>query len=180
MTAIATEPAAALADLPSAPVTAEPVILPGLLTGLGVTKRPPIPAWITDRIPGLRDRGKHSPDVVIAKLREDIAKLLNWRAAADDFFAIQDQLITDLEGDARKLKRRAETDEQTIRQLEGVVRLRDQEIDDLKRKVDVGVKAEHVIAETQPIPVLPLGQAPFAATDPGHVPSLDATRGEAS
>ncbi|MFD7185543.1 hypothetical protein ACFV90_36975 [Streptomyces sp. NPDC059904] len=48
MTAIATEPAAALADLPSAPVTAEPVILPGLLTGLGVTQRPTIPAWITD------------------------------------------------------------------------------------------------------------------------------------
>lgn len=48
MTAIATEPAATLADLPSAPVTAEPVILPGLLTGLGVTKRVTPPAWITD------------------------------------------------------------------------------------------------------------------------------------
>lgn len=48
MTAIATESAVNLADLPSAPVTAEPVILPGLLSGLGVTQRPTIPAWITD------------------------------------------------------------------------------------------------------------------------------------
>ena len=48
MTAIATEPAVDLADLPSAPITAEPVILPGLLSGLGVTQRPTPPAWITD------------------------------------------------------------------------------------------------------------------------------------
>jgi hypothetical protein len=32
--------------LPPMPVTAEPVILPGLLTGIGVT--PPVPRWATD------------------------------------------------------------------------------------------------------------------------------------
>lgn len=48
MTAIASELAVDLVDLPSAPVTAEPVILPGLLSGLGITPRPVIPAWITD------------------------------------------------------------------------------------------------------------------------------------
>jgi hypothetical protein len=49
VTAIAPEqPAVDLVDLPSAPVTAEPVILPGLLSGLGVTERPVVPAWITD------------------------------------------------------------------------------------------------------------------------------------
>lgn len=48
MTAIATEPTIDLVGLPSTPVTAEPVILPGLLSGLGVTQRPAIPAWITD------------------------------------------------------------------------------------------------------------------------------------
>lgn len=36
-----------LADLPSMPETAEPVLMPGLLRGLGLSPRP-IPAWITD------------------------------------------------------------------------------------------------------------------------------------
>ncbi|MDR3036170.1 MAG: hypothetical protein LBV78_24270 [Kitasatospora sp.] len=38
----------ALTDLPSMPDTAAPVILPGLLAGVGVTP-PRIPRWITDR-----------------------------------------------------------------------------------------------------------------------------------
>jgi len=36
-----------LIDLPPTPADAAPVIVPGLLTGLGITRRP-IPAWITD------------------------------------------------------------------------------------------------------------------------------------
>lgn len=39
-------------DLPPMPADADPVILPGLLSGLGLTE-PRIPAWITD--PGLID-----------------------------------------------------------------------------------------------------------------------------
>lgn len=34
-------------DLPPTPVTADPVVLPGLLTGLGITRRP-VPAWVTN------------------------------------------------------------------------------------------------------------------------------------
>lgn len=34
-------------DLPPAAATADPVILPGLLTGLGIVRRP-VPAWVTD------------------------------------------------------------------------------------------------------------------------------------
>jgi hypothetical protein len=34
-------------DLPATPATADPVILPGLLSGLGITPRP-VPEWITD------------------------------------------------------------------------------------------------------------------------------------
>jgi len=60
-----------------------------------------------------------------------------------------------------------------IRRLEKVVRLRDQRIADLERRLDIGVKAEHVIAKTQPIPVItrvmPLHEAPFATTNPGRV-----------
>ncbi|MGW1160426.1 hypothetical protein ACWD48_19840 [Streptomyces sp. NPDC002519] len=36
-----------LLDLPPMPADADPVIVPGLLTGLGITPRP-VPAWITD------------------------------------------------------------------------------------------------------------------------------------
>ncbi|MFH8804110.1 hypothetical protein ACH4F6_31730 [Streptomyces sp. NPDC017936] len=34
-------------DLPSMPTTADPVIVPGLLSGLGITRRR-VTAWITD------------------------------------------------------------------------------------------------------------------------------------
>jgi hypothetical protein len=37
----------AMADLPPMPATADPLIVPGLLTGLGITP-PRVPAWITD------------------------------------------------------------------------------------------------------------------------------------
>ncbi len=37
-----------LAALPPTPVDADPVIVPGLLTGLGITP-PNVPAWITDQ-----------------------------------------------------------------------------------------------------------------------------------
>ncbi|MFF1709255.1 hypothetical protein [Streptomyces sp. NPDC058268] len=74
------------------------------------------------------------------------------------------------------------------RHLEAVVHLRDRQIDDLTRKVDVGVKAEHVIAKTQELdgeeirrhctkPV-PLHQSPMAAvTDPGRVRQVSWGRG---
>ncbi|MGW4825048.1 hypothetical protein ACWEP4_40600 [Streptomyces sp. NPDC004227] len=35
-------------DLPPTPDTADPVIVPGLLSGLGITPRP-VPRWITDK-----------------------------------------------------------------------------------------------------------------------------------
>lgn len=37
-----------LAALPPTPVDADPVIVPGLLTGLGITRHD-VPAWITDQ-----------------------------------------------------------------------------------------------------------------------------------
>jgi hypothetical protein len=36
-----------LDDLPSTPVASDPVIVPGLLSGLGIAPRR-VPAWITD------------------------------------------------------------------------------------------------------------------------------------
>jgi hypothetical protein len=42
---------------------------------------------LTDLLPTRRDRRKHSPASIIRRLREDIAKLLDWQMAADDYFA---------------------------------------------------------------------------------------------
>lgn len=36
-------------------------------------------------------RSKHHPDTIIRSLRQDIAKLMNWQAAADDYFALLTQ-----------------------------------------------------------------------------------------
>lgn len=47
MTAILPEQPTALDELPPMAVTAPPVVLPGLLAGVGVTERR-VPAWITD------------------------------------------------------------------------------------------------------------------------------------
>lgn len=46
MTVLAHE-ATLLDELPSMPETAEPVLMPGLLGGLGLAPHP-VPAWITD------------------------------------------------------------------------------------------------------------------------------------
>lgn len=47
MTATVPELATGLDNLPSMPATANPVILPGLLAGVGLTERQ-VPGWITD------------------------------------------------------------------------------------------------------------------------------------
>ncbi|MGW4825043.1 hypothetical protein ACWEP4_40575 [Streptomyces sp. NPDC004227] len=79
-----------------------------------------------------------------------------------------------LEAQLRKTAVRASEE---IRQLEGNIRLRNQRIADLERRVDVGVKAEHVIAKTQELDpeeirrhcVMPLWRSPLA--NPAHVPT---------
>ncbi|MFF4791912.1 hypothetical protein ACFY2M_19585 [Streptomyces sp. NPDC001276] len=73
-----------------------------------------------------------------------------------------------------QLRRQAIQASEAIRQLEGNIRLRDRQIDDLQRKVTIGVRAEHVIAKTQELdpeeirkhctPV-PLWQSPLADPD---------------
>ena len=47
MTAILPERHTVLDELLPMPVTADPVVLPGLLSGVGITERR-VPAWITD------------------------------------------------------------------------------------------------------------------------------------
>jgi hypothetical protein len=48
----------------------------------------------------------------LAAVREDNAKLLDWQAAADDFFTLQDQYLTSLKADlAAEVQRRERSDE---------------------------------------------------------------------
>jgi hypothetical protein len=73
---------------------------------------------------------------------------------------------------------RADNAEKALAQAEETIRLRDQRITELLRRLDVAVKAEHVIAKTQELSVeeirrhcvMPLHQSPLA--DPAHVPGM--------
>ncbi|MFB7736245.1 hypothetical protein ACFC08_18030 [Streptomyces sp. NPDC056112] len=114
----------------------------------------------TDLFPALKGQGRRRAADKVDELREENAKLLDRQAAADDYFALLRQDVADT-NDALKQERgwrleerqRRENAEKALAQAENVIRLRDQQIADLQRKVDVGVKAEHVIARTQEIPV---------------------------
>lgn len=131
-----------------------------------------------DFIPGLKGSGSRRAVDKVAELREDNTRLLNRQLAADDFFAILTHDRDETDKAWRQEKERRETAEKELAQAEEAIRLRDRRIADLERRVDVGVKAEHVIAKTQELDVdeirrhcvMPLHQSPMAAvTDPGHV-----------
>jgi chromosome segregation ATPase len=118
----------------------------------------------------------------LADLREENGALRNLKAAADDTFVIQVQLIDDLEDDVRRLRaelaeeqgaravadKDAETRGRWVADLEGKVA-------DLERRLDVRKLAETAVTITQPIPVitpvLPLHLSPMASVDPTHVPA---------
>lgn len=128
-----------------------------------------------------RDRRKHTPDTIIRNLRDENKRLLTRQMAADDYFALLRQDVAVTNEALRKERERREIADRALAQAEEAIRLRDREIADLRRKLDVGVKAEHVIAETQELSaeevrrhcVMPLGQAREAGllgpvTDPGR------------
>jgi 5'-3' exonuclease len=132
---------------------------------------------VLDLIPGLKGTGSRRAVDKLAELRDENVKLLNRQAAADDFFAILTHDRDEVYAMWKAEKERRETAEKELEQAENAIRLRNQRIADLERRVDVGVKAEHVIARTQEIDpaevrrycVTPLHLAPMAAvTDPGH------------
>jgi chromosome segregation ATPase len=117
-----------------------------------------------------RHRGK-TPAQLRTELDQSTCHLIGLATEIDGLRGIWAALAEELDAKAIDL----ETAHQAIRQLEGVVRLRDQQIDQLKRKVDIGVKAEHIIAKTQALDTgvirshcakpIPLHQSPLAATD---------------
>ncbi|MEV7364306.1 hypothetical protein [Streptomyces sp. NPDC091299] len=129
-------------------------------------------------IPALKGHGKRRAVDKVEELREDNARLLDRQLAADDFFALLMQDRDDLAAALSKAEKRVEILAKELKQAEAAIRLRDQENAQLRQRIAVGVKAEHVIARTQEIPVeeirrhctpVPLHQSPLA--DPAHVPA---------
>jgi chromosome segregation ATPase len=107
-------------------------------------------------ITSLRGTGIRRAIDKVAELRAENVALLTRQAAADDYFALLSQDRDDAINAWQQEKQRREQLEKDYAQLEAVVRDKDREIADLKRKVDIGVKAEHVIAKTQEIDVTDL------------------------
>lgn len=137
---------------------------------------------MTSILPRLRGTGSRRADDKIAELRDDIARLLNFKAAADDYFAI-------LIHDRNKTYAAWKFAEHGRQIAEGIVLDQERQIRDLKRqlgevkrRLEITVLAEAAATETQELdlrtlrerlsegPVRTLNQSPQARRDPGHVP----------
>lgn len=128
-------------------------------------------------IPGL-SRGRHRGKSGLQLQRElDAAerRIIALTAGIDQISAERNGA----EGRADDTAMDLEAANEEIQRLEKVVDRRDQQIADLKLRLEARVKAEHVVAETQEldgeeirrhcIRPVPLHEAPFATTNPGRV-----------
>lgn len=123
----------------------------------------------------LANKGKHRAVDKLAELRDENRRLLTIVAGADDFFAIQTELITSLEADVRNLKRQL-SDETAARinaEKDAAARARwvrdlESHVAELTRRLDIATKATAAADETQEIY---LGASPFASTNPAHIPA---------
>lgn len=125
----------------------------------------------------------------LAAVQEDNARLLNFKAAADDYFMVQAQFTADLEDDVRRLTEQLAAEQGARAVAEADVEARDRwikdmerELADARRRIDIGVLAEAAAAQTQETDmrglrerfaagrVVTLHHSPQAA-DPTHVPA---------
>ena len=107
-------------------------------------------------ITSLRGTGSRRAVDKVHELRDENVKLMTRQAAADDYFALINQDRDNAIKAWQYELRRREQLEKDYAQLEAALRDRERTIADLKRKVDIGVRAEHVIAKTQEIDVTDL------------------------
>ncbi|KUL59636.1 hypothetical protein ACIBX9_31365 [Streptomyces albidoflavus] len=120
-----------------------------------------------------RARGRHrgaTPTELRATHAEDVRAINALRGAVTDLMAQLDRAGIDFSGALEDLRvARAE-----LAQAEQAVADRDRRIADLEHRLAVGVRAEHVIADTQPCPTVAdrfehgpvrrLGASPLADT----------------
>ncbi|MFE9317884.1 hypothetical protein ACFYNV_22695 [Streptomyces albidoflavus] len=127
-----------------------------------------------------RTRGRHrgaTPTELRATHAEDVRTIDALCGTVTDLMTQLDQAGIDFSGALEDLRvARAE-----LAQAEQAVADRDRRIADLERRLAVGVRAEHIIADTQPCPVLGrfeqgpvrrLGASPLA--DTVEIPRPDA------
>ncbi|MFE1125854.1 hypothetical protein ACFW6R_04310 [Streptomyces albidoflavus] len=127
-----------------------------------------------------RGRGRHrgaTPTELRAAHAEDVRTIDALRGTVTDLMAQLDQAGIDFSGALEDLRvARAE-----LAQAEQAVTDRDRRIADLEQRIAVGVRAEHVIADTQPCPTVAdrfeqgpvrrLGASPLA--DTVEIPQTD-------
>ncbi|PJT46190.1 hypothetical protein CWI85_34585 [Streptomyces albidoflavus] len=104
-----------------------------------------------------RTRGRHrgaTPTELRAAHAEDVRTIDALRGTVTDLMAQLDQAGIDFSGALEDVRvARAE-----LAQAEQAVKDRDRRIADLEHRVAVGVRAEHVIADTQPCPTVDPGR----------------------
>ncbi|MFF5615426.1 hypothetical protein ACFY7B_21140 [Streptomyces albidoflavus] len=129
-----------------------------------------------------RTRGRHrgaTPTELRAAHAEDVRTIDALRAEVATLTLQLDEAGIDVSG-ALEDRRIARAE---LAQAEEAVKLRDRRIADLEHRIEVGVRAEHVIADTQPCPTLDrfehgdvvrLGVSPLA--DTVEIPQPDAAK----
>ncbi|WP_230536423.1 hypothetical protein [Streptomyces sp. OUCMDZ-3434] len=127
-----------------------------------------------------RTRGRHrgaTPTELRAAHAEDVRTIDALRGTVADLMAQLDQAGIDVSGALEDVR----VARNELAQAEQAIKGRDRRIADLEHRVAVGVRAEHVIADTQPCPVLDrfeqgpvrrLGASPLA--DTVEIPRPDA------
>ncbi|WP_326739096.1 hypothetical protein [Streptomyces sp. NBC_01022] len=131
-----------------------------------------------------RHRGK-TPAQLRAELDEADCHLIALATEVDEARSAHTSVEAQLDAAGIELSGAREdlaAAKRTVAQLEAVVKLRDQQIDELAERIRIGIGAEHVIARTQEIDardmqarfasglVVTLARSPRAA-DPAHIPA---------
>lgn len=148
---------------------------------------------IATRLPiriGLFDRADRQPKPArkhravdkVDELEQELAQLRRSVMWANLLIKTQRGQLNDADLKLDAATERADIAANQLAQAEEAIRLRDRTIAELQRRLDVGVKAEHVVAATQELdcrdlrerfadgPVRALNHSPMAAvTDPGHI-----------
>lgn len=141
---------------------------------------------VTDRIPLLWNRGKHSPDTVIRNLRDENRRLHTFRMAADDYFALLLQDRDEVYGAWEYEKQRRAEAEIVAACVQSEREALADEVEDLRAELAPYRAAEanaaaitlpplerdttHLADQaTEPVRVLTLAEA-FGSNDPAHIP----------
>jgi hypothetical protein len=137
---------------------------------------------VTSILPRLRGTGTRRADDRIAELRDDVARLLNFKAASDDYFAILMHDRNEVYAAWQFAEHGKQAAEAIVIDQQAQIRDLKRQLGEAKRRLEVGVLAEAAAAQTQELdvralqekfadgPVVALNQTPMARRSPGHVP----------